>query len=129
VDAVAAFGDDGDAGTERFQEVEVRAEFFLFGREVGSREKRGVPAAHEAKVVTRERLSEGGGRTRVGVTEFAAGVSGGAHFTEDRVERDVTGEFVEIVVAPEDRIGADETVAVEGGGRHETEISSRSFVA
>jgi hypothetical protein len=45
------------------------------------------------------------------VTEFAAGITRGAHFAQDRVERNIAGEFVEIIVAPDDRIRADQAVA------------------
>ena len=92
------------------------AEVFLLGREVGGGEGGGVPPADEPEVVAAEGVGECGGCAWVSVAEFTAGVTGGAHLAQDCVERDVAGEFVEVVVAPDDRIGADEAVAVERGG-------------
>jgi hypothetical protein len=45
------------------------------------------------------------------VSELAPGVTRRAHLAQDRVERDVAGELGEIIIAPDDWIRADETVA------------------
>jgi hypothetical protein len=61
--------------------------------------------------------------------ELAARVARSAHFPQYSIQRNITGELVEIVVAPDDRIGANQTVAQlgrsdgavgtgGGGGRH-----------
>src|SRR5688500_8800001 len=50
------------------------------------------------------------GRARIGMAQLGAGETGRAHLLQDRVERHVAGELVEVIVAPDDRIGADETV-------------------
>src|SRR5258706_8633457 len=85
-----------------------------------------VPSAHEPEPMTPQRFGERRRRPRVGVSEFAPGVTGGAHFMQDPIQRNVTGEFVEIVVAPDDRIRPHQTVAklnvaigAVGGSGHE----------
>ena len=66
-----------------------------------------------------EGVGECGGRARVSVAEFATGETGFAHFAEDGVEREIAGEVHEIVVGPDDGIGADEAGRVEEDGHAE----------
>jgi hypothetical protein len=82
---------------------------------VARREVGAVPAAHELEIVPAEGRAQRLGRPRVGVAKLGAGKTGGAHLAQDDVERHIAGEVVEIIVAPDDRVGADLTAGEHGG--------------
>src|SRR5688500_11025692 len=99
-------------------------ERLLLRPEIARCEIRAMPATHQSQIVSLQGVAECSRGSRLRMTELGPRVSGFVHFAEDGVERHVDGEFVEIIIAPDDGIGADFAVAEldrlrssRGGGR------------